>query len=300
MTDKPLISIVTPAYNAERYIGETIDSVASQGMPIEHIIVDDGSDDFTGSMVADKLKINNNGYHIKFYRQKNAGEQKAVNVGLKMVTGKYFMVVNADDPLLPKAVESLYYALARNTDCVAVYPDWQIIDENSNLIKYMKCPEWDMNRMLREHRCIPSVGVMYRSEIIDTVGYRDPRFLYIGDFDYFYRVGLAGEYIHLPQTLACWRRYPEQMTAVDNPVRAEQRKLLVDKFFTLPGSELYNDIKQEAYAWAFLVAATESKTINRKFKYIINAIKVYPPMLLTSHFWYSLYGYAKYFLKRTR
>lgn len=296
--NKPLISIVTPVFNGERYIGETIDSIIRQDMPIEYIIIDDGSDDYTGSVVADKLeRYRGNGVVIKYFRQENAGEQQAVNTGMEMITGKYFMIVNADDPLEPLAVKELYQALENNTDYVAVYPDWMIIDENSELVKYMECPDWDMKRMVREHRCIPSVGVMYRSEIIDIVGYRDPQFIYIGDFDYFYRVGLVGDYLHLQSYLANWRRYLEQMTAVDNPARAEQRKLLIDKFYSLLGSESYINVKEEAYAWAYLVAATESRQLNRKIKYIGEAIKVFPSILFTMHFWNSLYSYAKYYFK---
>ena len=79
-----LVSIVTPAYNAERFIGETIDSLLSQEIPIEHIIIDDGSIDNTGAAVCDMMKKypSIHWYDLKFYRQENAGEQNAVNTGL--------------------------------------------------------------------------------------------------------------------------------------------------------------------------------------------------------------------------
>lgn len=294
-----LISVVTPAYNAERYIGETIESLIIQGMPVEHIIVDDGSTDYTGASVFETIKQYPavHWYDLKYFRQENSGEQKAVNTGLKFVTGDYFMILNADDLLIPNALKALVYCLERNPEALGVYPDWTVIDEDSRIIRPIKAPEYDFKYMLRSHRCIPSVGCMYRSKVIDIIGERDRSFIWIGDFDWWYRLGLSGDMVHLPLHLAQWRRHNGQMTSVNNPVRSEHRKLLIDKFYSLPGSEKYSDITQMAYAWSYIVSAVQTKSFTGKIKLLWKAFLSCPALLLYKTFWIDIFRYADYYIK---
>ena len=89
---KPLISVMIPVYNCDRYLGEAIESVLSQTYrPLEIIIIDDGSTD--GSAAVAKRFMP----HIHYYYQANAGIGSARNKGIELAQGSFFAFLDADD-----------------------------------------------------------------------------------------------------------------------------------------------------------------------------------------------------------
>lgn len=96
----PLISIIIPAHNAGRMIGETLDSVMRQTYPHrEIIVVDDGSTDDTYERLAPYRSS------IRYIRQENAGVGAARNAGLRAASGDYIAFLDADDLWLPEKLE---------------------------------------------------------------------------------------------------------------------------------------------------------------------------------------------------
>ena len=91
----PKVSVIIPAYNAEKFIERCLDSVAAQTMPdFECIIVDDGSTDRTGE-IADKYARNNS--RFKVIHQPNGGVSVARQTGIDAATGVYTIQFDADD-----------------------------------------------------------------------------------------------------------------------------------------------------------------------------------------------------------
>lgn len=89
------VSIITPAYNAEKYISKCISSILQQELKeIEHIIVDDGSTDRTAKICEQYAKDNKK---IKVIYKKNEGVSKARNEALKIAKGEYILFADADD-----------------------------------------------------------------------------------------------------------------------------------------------------------------------------------------------------------
>lgn len=92
---EPKVSIIIPAYNAEKFIERCLDSVAAQTMPdFECIIVDDGSTDRTGE-IADEYARNNS--RFKVIHQPNGGVSVARQTGIDAATGVYTIQFDADD-----------------------------------------------------------------------------------------------------------------------------------------------------------------------------------------------------------
>jgi glycosyltransferase involved in cell wall biosynthesis len=91
------VSVIIPAYNAQKFIKDTIDSVIAQTYPDwEIIVVNDGSTDGTPDLV---IKEADN--RIKMIHQSNGGVSSARNNGLKHATGEYVIFLDADDLLTP-------------------------------------------------------------------------------------------------------------------------------------------------------------------------------------------------------
>lgn len=102
----PLISIIVPTYNVEKYIRTCIESILAQTYRnIEVIIVNDGSTDQSLAVISDLICSHHN---IKVINQKNQGVSVARNTGIDAATGKYIAFVDADDKIKPDFVSSLY------------------------------------------------------------------------------------------------------------------------------------------------------------------------------------------------
>lgn len=105
---KPDISIIIPAYNAEQYIGQCLDSILSQdGAPdFEIIVVNDGSTDNTPQIVREYGYTNHN---IRMITQKNRGVSVARNNGLACANGRFITFVDADDRVGASYTQMVHY-----------------------------------------------------------------------------------------------------------------------------------------------------------------------------------------------
>lgn len=93
------VSVIVPAYNYGKYIGETLMSIFAQSVPAhEIIVVDDESTDNTAEIVAK--------YPVTYIHQKNKGLSGARNTGIRAATGTYIMSVDADDILRPDCIKA--------------------------------------------------------------------------------------------------------------------------------------------------------------------------------------------------
>nr|WP_242012168.1 glycosyltransferase [Acetobacter oeni] len=115
-------------YNCERYISETLASIQAQTIKDIHIIiVDDGSTDRTGELVA---RAANNDERIIYHRQDNAGIVSALNAGLQYCKAEFIARHDGDDISYPERFEAELAYLETNPDCVAVSSVARHIDEN--------------------------------------------------------------------------------------------------------------------------------------------------------------------------
>jgi len=102
---EPIVSIVLPIYNAEKYIDKTIQAVEKQSVEgWELLIIDDGSTDSSMQLVTKYTIINS---RIRIFSQPNSGPSSARNLGIKNATGKYITFIDADDRIEPFYLKSL-------------------------------------------------------------------------------------------------------------------------------------------------------------------------------------------------
>lgn len=114
---KPLISIIIPVYNVEKYLADCLDSLVNQTMSdIEIICVNDGSKDNSLAILEDYAKREK---RIVLLNQPNSGVSVARNNALKQVRGEYYMFVDSDDWIDANACEVAYNcAIKENADCL--------------------------------------------------------------------------------------------------------------------------------------------------------------------------------------
>lgn len=129
MTRNPLISVIIPMYNAERYIERCIASIIQQTYKnIEIIIIDDGSQDNSKQIVhqlINKYNIN----IIKYFWQKNKGVSAARNYGLQQANGDYLTFVDADDWIAPEMYNSMLQLIQQNNADLVICGRIRVIED---------------------------------------------------------------------------------------------------------------------------------------------------------------------------
>ncbi|MBQ3423758.1 MAG: glycosyltransferase family 2 protein [Clostridia bacterium] len=206
-----LVSIITPCYNAEKYIAETIESVISQTYPRwEMLIVDDGSRDHSVGIVESYASTDN---RIQLIRQPNAGTACARNTGLKRAEGRYIALLDADDVWESSFLDK-QLAFLKCSGAVCVCSGYRHIDQNSREIQHptVPLPVITLNdmRVMNRIGCLTGLydskehGKVYLHEEFRSI--RD-------DYAYWYDIiSLAGKAYGNQEILARYRVLQESTT----------------------------------------------------------------------------------------
>lgn len=127
MIGKPLVSVIVPVYNIEKYVDACISSIIDQTYKnIEIIIVDDGSVDDSGRLSDEWEKRD---HRIKVIHQENKGASAARNAAMTICTGEYLIFVDGDDMISNDMIESLYQA-SQKTKADCIFCQYEIIGPN--------------------------------------------------------------------------------------------------------------------------------------------------------------------------
>lgn len=209
------VSVTMPAYNASRFIRETIESVLAQDYnKFELLIIDDGSTDDTWEVI----KIYRNHPKIRIYRNnKNLGVGATRNRLLRLAKGQYISPCDADDIMLPGNLKTLSRFLDTHPDTGAVYGDFLVL-ERDNKDRILKPPYikggnynkgWDLMRDLGNYG-----GSMIRKSLILKVGGYD-KTIYSGedDWDLWLKLAEVTKFKYLKDRVYyIYRRHPKSLT----------------------------------------------------------------------------------------
>ena len=161
-----LISVIIPCYNQAQFLSDAIKSVLSQTYrQFEIIVVDDGSTDHTRETAARYPMV-------RCITQQNQGLSAARNAGFENSKGNYLVFLDADDRLLPNALEAGWKSFNAHPECAFVYGHLRLIaaDGSHLLTPKQPCVEKDhcLELLRRDYIWTPGV-VMYRREAFASV-----------------------------------------------------------------------------------------------------------------------------------
>ncbi|MGV4321247.1 glycosyltransferase family 2 protein [Bacillus mojavensis] len=130
----PIVSVIIPAYNAERYLDECLDSIIKQTLKdIEIIVVDDGSKDSSRQIIEKYMKIDN---RIVPVFQENQGVSIARNNALNIAKGEFVAFIDSDDQVHEKAYEEMSSAAIKSgAEIIFTDIEWKYEDDRKNYIK---------------------------------------------------------------------------------------------------------------------------------------------------------------------
>lgn len=227
----PLVSIVIPAYNAGPYLAEAIDSVLQQSYPnIEMIVLDDGSTDNTSEIIAGYSKD-------AFFRERhpNMGQAATLNKGWNLARGEIFSYLSADDALLPEAVAEATVALSGHDDAIMAYGDYELMDDQSRLIRRIDAPDFSYRQMLCNIVVQPGPGVFFRKSGFERIGGWKTCLRQIPDYEYWLRLGLLGPFLHVRTCLARFRVHQgSQSFRASDVDKSDEIIRVMERFFDSP------------------------------------------------------------------
>lgn len=169
--ENPLISVIVPCYNVEKYVAECLKSIVEQSYEnLEIIVVNDGATDNTEREILPFLEDK----RVKYIVQKNQGLSGARNTGLDNMKGEYVCFVDSDDFIHPDFVKTLYQNLAENgadisiADVLLYYKNSQIkANENKKLTIYNR--DSIMQAINGDWKLIIACGKLYKSKLFNDL-----------------------------------------------------------------------------------------------------------------------------------
>ncbi len=157
-----VVSVVMPAYNCEKYIGEAIQSVLAQSVPLELIIIEDSSGDGTGDVIRSFLPDER---IIYICNEMNAGVAASRNKGMELARGKYIAFLDSDDYWTPDKLER-QVAFMEDGAKVLSSTGRELIDEmGASTGKIIGIPEVIEYKDLLKGNVLNTSGVMILSSV---------------------------------------------------------------------------------------------------------------------------------------
>jgi glycosyltransferase involved in cell wall biosynthesis len=228
-SNNPLVSISMPAYNAEGYIGEAIESVLSQTYTnFELIIIDDGSTDGTREVINqyDDPRI------VKIFSDKNRSLIVTRNHIASIAKGKYLALLDADDRALPDRLQLQVEFLEGGGADLCGADHWTLNQSNGKLKpSKQRHSDADIRALLTVCSPLCNPAVMGKLEIFQKLPYKNTH-LHAEDYSLWTEIALAGyHFANIRKKLIVYRQHPTQtsinhMQAARHVFRAAQSRYL--------------------------------------------------------------------------
>ena len=224
----PLISVILPVYNAERYLRIAVQSVLDQSIrDFELIAVDDGSKDSSKKILDNFAQTD---ARIRVISRPNTGIVGALNDGLAAARGEFIARMDADDWVTPNRFETQVAFLRSHPSCVCVGSYFNYMDAEGALIKWN--PR-ETDPIAIERTLLSGDGgalihpvIMARRSAIEQVGRYRKEAQWVEDLDLYLRLAQVGQLSNVSEVLLHYRYHTESVNFTRNEGRHE-RKLWV-------------------------------------------------------------------------
>jgi glycosyltransferase involved in cell wall biosynthesis len=208
----PGITVVTPTFNSEATLGETLQSVRGQSYPgpLEHLVVDGGSTDGTMEIVR--------AAGLRHVSEPDRGLTHALNKGIAMARQPVIGSLNSDDTYLPGTLARVGAAFAGHPESEWVTGRCRIVGGNGQEIRrgvtayknlFLAHHSYGLHLV---HNYVSAPATFVRTEALQAVGGYDERFSHSADYDLWLKLGRRSDPVVLDDTLATFRMDGESLS----------------------------------------------------------------------------------------
>lgn len=206
---EPLISIILPIYNGEKYMRISIDSVLAQTYSNwELLIIDDGSTDHTAAIAQEYVSKDS---RIHYYKNpENMRLPKTLNLGFSLSKGDFLTWTSDDNYYYPTALETMYCALQEQKREFA-FASCDVVNSDGDIVECIMVSDNAKKSIVGTN----PVGAcfLYSRKVYETVGEYDPEMTLVEDFDYWQRVCAKYEPVCIPKKLYAYRWHDGALTS---------------------------------------------------------------------------------------
>jgi glycosyltransferase involved in cell wall biosynthesis len=286
----PTISVIIPAYNAERTILETIASVQQQTFSdIELIVINDGSTDRT-------LEILNSikDERLKILSYQNSGVCVARNRGVAHATGEFVAFLDADDLWSPEKLGLQLAALQQHPEAGVAYSWTYFMDEEGESFSFHSCEPvlFEGNvyaKLLVNDFIYNGSNTLIRSQAIESIGEFDSACAGCADWDYWLRLAARWSFVVVPKYQIFYRRSSGAMSSKVGKMK-EDALIALEKAYRSAPSELQY-LKEQSLislhkycADLYLKHSTNMSGVKEAGQHLWMAIRLQPQTLLNKRF----------------
>lgn len=266
MMINPKVSVVIPAYNHEKYVGEAIQSVLDQTFrDFELIIINDGSTDHTEAEI---LKFKDE--RIRYYSQENQGLSATLNRGIELARGEFFNFLPSDDAFLSEKLATQLKAFEESKDIGIVFSYQIVIDGEGREVKDDPIVDWfnvpfetkeEIFPALFERNFLSAPTTLVRMECFKRVGLFDESFKTAQDYDLWMRILKCYDIRLIKAPLLKLRWHGGNLTYRTTPeTELERSKVLLKAYRDLNIEDIIPSLREGkdtlAYAQAYEKLAT--------------------------------------------
>lgn len=209
-SSQPLVSVVIPCYNHEKFVQDSIQSVIDQTYEnIELIIIDDGSQDSSVLKIQAMVEVCEQRFvRFEFRSRPNIGLSATLNEALEWCEGKYFSPIASDDQMLNYKTSIQVKYLETNNESVAVFGGVQLIDENNRKLEKLlsKARSYSFEDIIMHRHDILAPTQMIRKEAIEKVGGYNSK-LFIEDWYMWLILSRQANLFNMNEVLTLYRKH---------------------------------------------------------------------------------------------
>jgi glycosyltransferase involved in cell wall biosynthesis len=198
----PLVSVLTPSYNQERWIGENLASVAEQTHgAIEHIVMDGGSTDGTVDLLRDRA-----GQHVRWLSEPDRGQSHALNKAYAASRGEFIGWLNSDDVYFDRdVVRDVVAYFERHPDADVVYGHAVLINDEGLILQVLWSPKFNP-RLFRWHNFVSQPAAFIRRTALGDT-FVDEQYDYTMDRELWLRLARSSSFRRMNRVVACDRHH---------------------------------------------------------------------------------------------
>lgn len=230
----PLVSIVVPLYNKEKYILECLMSISQQDYPNwECLIVDDGSEDHSLAIVEKFVLLVPGNW--KIFRKTNGGPSSARNLGIKKASGEFIAFLDADDIWLPRKLSHQISYMKSTPSCTVSLTDYVIASTPTSDLRAIRSSRsaklvQNWLNMRGFGGLVESTGMIHRKAGLESLLFDET--LQTGEgLDFMLRVSQLGPLVVVPDLLTIYRLSDGQLHRNEALIKSNSR-ILAEKYAT--------------------------------------------------------------------
>lgn len=228
----PLVSVIMPAYNGEKYIREAIESILNQTYDnLELVIVEDKSTDNTLNIIQGYQD-----FRIRLYlNAQNRGIAYSTNLAISKSSGKYIALLDDDDIALERRLEWQVAFLEEHEEIDILGGRSALIDKDGKFIRYDKEPIYNSNfikaNLLFYNKKFANCTAMIRKSFIEknNLKYQE-NCLGMQDFKFYIDSSKVGKMTSIDRLVHLKRTHDEEVTVLSQKLHAKERKNLFAQF----------------------------------------------------------------------